>query len=179
MLLFDFPACEPYRVRVMSVRRRKKRLPKTAVVKAPRRLASSYGHRVALVKHAQGRSAVTNGNRLHVERPGDTKWARRFADVLHEIVSDLMGQDGLSEGQRQLARRATTLSIACEKMEGEAARGAEIDLDMYGTMTDRLGRVFQRLGLERRSKDVTPDLQTYIRKTYGANGNGKQSEAER
>jgi hypothetical protein len=86
-----------------------------------------------------GRSAVTNGKRLHVVRPGDTAWARRFRDVLAEIISDL-GRDGLSEGQRQLARRCATISIACEKMEGEAAAGNEIDLDAYGTLTDRLGR---------------------------------------
>jgi hypothetical protein len=38
-----------------------------------------------------GRSAVTNGKRLHVVRPGDTAWARRFRDVLAEIISDLGG----------------------------------------------------------------------------------------
>jgi hypothetical protein len=37
------------------------------------------------------RSAVTNGKRLHVVAPGDTKWARRFRDVLAEIISDLGG----------------------------------------------------------------------------------------
>jgi hypothetical protein len=102
----------------------------------------------------KGRSAVTNGRRLHVVRPGDTAWARRFRDVLAEIVSDLSGPDGLSEGQRQLARRCATIAIACEKMEGEAAAGNDIDIETYGTLTDRLGRCFQRLGLERRTRDA-------------------------
>jgi hypothetical protein len=102
------------------------------------------------------RSAVTNGRRLHVVAPGDTAWARRFADVLGEIISDLGGHDGgLSEGQRQLARRAATISIACEQLEGDAAAGMAIDLELYGRLTDRLGRAFQRLGLERRARDVT------------------------
>jgi hypothetical protein len=104
------------------------------------------------------RSAVTNGKRLHVVSPGDTKWARRWRDVLAEIVSDLGGADLLSEGQKQLARRCATIAIACEKMEGEAAQGCEIDLDAYGTLTDRLGRALQRLGLERKPRDVTPSL---------------------
>lgn len=103
----------------------------------------------------KGRSAVTNGRRLHVVAPGDTAWARRFRDVLGEIISD-MGRDGLSEGQRQLARRCATIAIACERMEGEAAAGNEIDLDTYGTLTDRLGRCFQRLGLKRQAQDVMP-----------------------
>jgi hypothetical protein len=112
------------------------------------------------------RSAVTNGKRLHVIAPGDTKWARRFADVLGEIISDLGGHDsGLSEGQRQLARRAATISIACERLEGEAAAGMSIDLELYGRLTDRLGRVFQRLGLERRAKPVET-LSEYLARNY-------------
>ena len=110
-----------------------------------------------------GRSAVTNGKRLHVVRPGDTAWARRFRDVLAEIISDLGGAGaGLSEGQRQLARRAATISIACERMEGDAAADTAIDLEEYGRLTDRLGRCFHRLGLKRQSREVGPTLSEYL-----------------
>jgi hypothetical protein len=102
---------------------------------------------------------VTNGKRLHVIAPGDGKWSRRFRDVLSEIISDIGGHDaGLSEGQRQLARRAATISIICERMEGEAAAGHEIDLEVFGTLTDRLGRCFHRLGLKRQARDLGPTL---------------------
>src|SRR5262245_14101316 len=105
------------------------------------------------------RSAVTNGKRLHVVQPGDTAWARRFRDVLAEIISDLGGHDGgLSEGQRRLARRCATIAIACERMEGEAAAGAAINLEEYGRLTDRLGRALQRIGLKRVPRDGTPSL---------------------
>jgi hypothetical protein len=117
---------------------------------------------------AKGRSAVSNGKRLHVvatPNGHETKWARRFRDVLGEIIRDI-GRDGLSEGQRQLARRAATISITCEKMEGEAAQGNEIDLDVYGTLTDRLGRCFARLGLKRQAKPPDEDVFTYIAKRY-------------
>jgi hypothetical protein len=40
-----------------------------------------------------------------------------------ERVSDLGGPDTLSEGQRQLARRAMMLATQCEIMEGEAVAG--------------------------------------------------------
>lgn len=102
------------------------------------------------------RSAVTNGTRLHVRPPGDTAWARRFADLLSEILSDI-GREGLSEGQRQLARRAAMISLECEKLEASAVSGQPIDLEVYGALTDRLGRCFARLGLERQTRDVTPD----------------------
>jgi hypothetical protein len=113
-------------------------------------------------KSLRYRSAVTNGKRLHVAAPGDTAWARRFRDVLAEIISDLSGPAGLSEGQRQLARRCATIAIACERMEGEAARGNSIDLEAYGMLTDRLGRAFARLGLRRQARDVTPTLAQYL-----------------
>ena len=105
---------------------------------------------------------MTNGKTPFVEADGRGPWARRWRDVVAEITSDLGGADLLSEGQRQLARRAATISIACEKMEGEAAAGNEIDLEEYGRLTDRLGRAFHRLGLERRPRDVTPTLGDYL-----------------
>jgi len=113
---------------------------------------------------AKGRSAVTNGKRLHVVAPGDTAWARRFRDILSEIISDI-GREGLSEGQRQLARRCATIAIQCEKMEGEAAAGHEINIDVYGQLVDRLGRAFQRLGLKRQARDITPDPLAYARES--------------
>jgi hypothetical protein len=94
------------------------------------------------------RSKVTNGKHVFVE--GNNKrspWTRRFKDILAQIIADLGGADLLSEGQRQIARRAATISIMCEKLE--------IDLEQYGQLTDRLGRCFNRLGLKRQARDVT------------------------
>jgi hypothetical protein len=99
---------------------------------------------------------VSNGKTHFVEADQRGPWARRWKGVLAEIISDLGGADLLSEGQKQLARRCATIAIACERMEGEAAQGHEIDLDAYGTLTDRLGRALQRLGLKRHPRDVTP-----------------------
>jgi hypothetical protein len=120
-------------------------------------------HRSTTVRPRTMRSRVTNGKALFVEADGRGPWARRWRDVLAEIISDLGGYDGLSEGQRQLARRCATIAIACERMEGEAAQGAEIDLEVYGTLTDRLGRALQRLGLKRVPKDITPDPLDYAK----------------
>jgi hypothetical protein len=113
---------------------------------------------LSVPRKPRGRSRVTNGKTPFVEADGRGPWARRWRDVVAEITSDLGGADLLSEGQRQLPRRAATISIACEKMEGVAAAGNEIDLEEYGRLTDRLGRAFHRLGLERRPRDITPSL---------------------
>jgi hypothetical protein len=67
-------------------------------------------------------------------------------------------ENGLSEAQTQLARRATTLCIACERLEGVAASGAEIDIALYGEIVDRLGRCLSRLGLKRQAREIIDPL---------------------
>ncbi len=117
------------------------------------------------------RSAVSNGSQLFVDNvDGRSKEARRFRDVLAEIISDLGGADGLSEGQRQLARRCALMSVECEKMEAKSVAGEAIDLDVFGQLSDRIGRAFQRLGLKRTKRDVTPDLASYIAANYPKRG---------
>ncbi len=103
------------------------------------------------------RSAVSNGSRLHLaDVDGRSLEARRFRDVLSEIMSDLGGSDRLSEGQRQLARRAAMLSVRGELMEAEAVKTGKIDLPAYGTLTDQLGRCLNRIGLRRVARDIGP-----------------------
>jgi hypothetical protein len=100
------------------------------------------------------RSRVTNGKDLFLSNV-DQRSAiyRRFRDVLYQILG---GSEHLSEAQRQLARRCALLSAECEKLEADSVAGKPIDLGLYGVLTDRLGRAFQRLGLKRVLKDVTP-----------------------
>jgi putative DNA primase/helicase len=98
------------------------------------------------VKDKRLRSRVTNGRSHFVETDRRTAWARRWSDIHDQIVADLGGADLLSEGQRQLIRRAATIALTCERMEGKAAAGADINLADYGMLTDRLGRTFHRLG---------------------------------
>jgi hypothetical protein len=104
------------------------------------------------------RSRITNGSAILEGIDGRSAPARRFRDVLAAIVADLGGAERLSEGQRQLARRCSMLSVECEKIESEGVQGKPIDLDAYGALTDRLGRAFQRLGLKRVPRDITPTL---------------------
>jgi hypothetical protein len=58
------------------------------------------------------RSRVTNGSKLFLTGLQTTAASRRLGDVLRAIVSDLGGPDNLSEAERQLSRRAASLSVA-------------------------------------------------------------------
>jgi hypothetical protein len=181
-------------------------------------------------RRKHNRSKVTNGRALFLNGSIKTAASRRFADILSAIVSDLGGADApLSEGQKQLARRAASLSVACEKLEAELvgqpealeerikalagglsphailgecgrllhavarhrggnngiatiaalpdaqlqivtdllckaadisakaiAAGSEhgADLELLGTLADRCGRTFARLGMTRHARDI-------------------------
>jgi len=115
------------------------------------------------------RSRATNRTTLFAVEgmDGRTGQARRYRDILTQIECDSGGIDNLSEGQRQLCRRAATLSFTAECMEVDAVAGNAFDIDLFGQLTDRLGRCLQRLGLERVSRDVTPTLQSYLQAKAG------------
>ena len=108
-----------------------------------------------LSRKSHGRSRVGNGAKLLPMTDCRSATARRFKDLFEDIAADLGGKDHLSEGQRQLIRRAAMLSAECERLEAMSARGeAEFDIDLYGMICDRLGRLFGRLGLERVARPV-------------------------
>jgi hypothetical protein len=111
------------------------------------------------VRKPTHRSRVTNGSKLLPLADGRSVTARRFRDLVDDISADLGGQAVLSEGQRQLIRRAAMLSAESERLEAMAARGeAEFSIELYGMICDRLGRLFGRLGLKRVARPVDGPL---------------------
>lgn len=108
------------------------------------------------------RSAIGNRSRLFVEAvDGRSAIARRYRDLVAEHSSDLGGAELLSEAQRQMIRRASSLACWCEAVESRLAEGEDIDIGTYTTATNALRRVLVDLGLERRARDVTPSLDQY------------------
>jgi len=112
------------------------------------------------------RSAVSNGTKLfRVEGlDGRTQAARRFRDLVEFVTADLGGADLLSEGQRQLVRRASALAIMCEAIEADLARDLPFDISNYLASTNTFRRVIETLGLKRVPKDATT-LSDYLGKT--------------
>lgn len=91
---------------------------------------------------------------------GRSLMARRFREIAAGIEADL-GND-LTEAERAIAARATTLAIWCEDAEAALARGDDFDVTTYSTAANAMRRLLADLGLGRRAKDVTPDLATYL-----------------
>jgi hypothetical protein len=44
----------------------------------------------------------------------------------------------------------------CERLEARSIAGEQIDLDVFGQLSDRIGRAVQRLGIRRVPRNITP-----------------------
>jgi hypothetical protein len=88
---------------------------------------------------------------------GRSAVARRYRDVLNELISDLGGDP--SGAQSAIARRAAALCVVCEQAEAEMVAGGVLDLAEFTTAANSLRRLLSDLGLERRARDITPTHQ--------------------
>jgi len=105
-----------------------------------------------------GRGVVSNGTRLFsiTGLDGRSAISRRFRDLVGDVSADLGGYGRLSELEKQLVRRAASLSVMCESVEADLVSGLDVDVDRYGMLCDRIGRLAQRLGLSRLARDIGP-----------------------
>ena len=111
------------------------------------------------------RSRITNGKALLEHVDHRLAWVRRLRDLIQLHLNDLGGPDRASESEKAIVRRAATLIVELA-INGEA--GAK-QLMAYQRCSNTLRRLLESVGLERRPKDVSPDLQTYLRsKSEGA-----------
>jgi hypothetical protein len=119
------------------------------------------------------RSSVSNGSRLFAVKglDGRTGTARRFRDLVEGITNDLGGVEILSEITRQQIRRFSMLSVMCEAVEADAVRDLPTDLTNYSTLCNAQRRLAETLGLERRARDVTDDIDEVLARVAKRRGN--------
>ena len=112
------------------------------------------------------RSRVTNGSAVLPNVDGRSTWVRRLRDVMALHLSDLGGEAAVSEAERSIIRRASTLTVELERMESEFANADEADrsaLDLYQRTAGNLRRLLESIGLERRARGLTPTIDQYLR----------------
>ena len=83
-------------------------------------------------------SAVTTGKRIFVRGDGRSPWTRRWRDLIEAHASDLGGAGTPSVAQRSLIRRAATLEVELEAIEGRLSEGKGADLAAFAAVTGRL-----------------------------------------
>jgi len=109
-------------------------------------------------RKAPARSRVSNGNDVLPGIDGRARISRRYRDICAAIASDQGGAAYMSEARMQLIRRFAASAVLAEQMESRLANGETIDINEHATLSSTLVRLAQRIGIDRRAKDVTPSL---------------------
>lgn len=91
---------------------------------------------------------------------GRSAIARELKRRLSELEANLGGSEQLSYQQRSLAKRAVFIEYRLEAIELELARGTTVDIDVWTKLIAALVRLFDKLGLKRRAKEI--DLKGYL-----------------
>jgi hypothetical protein len=113
----------------------------------------------------QSRSRISNGSAVLPGVDGRSTWVRRLRDLIGLHLSDLGGNDAVSEAERSIVRRAATLTVELERLEAVFAVAGEAQadqLDLYQRTANSLRRLLESVGIERRPRDVTPTLSQYL-----------------
>jgi len=116
------------------------------------------------VPKPQARSRVSNGSAVLPGVDGRSTWVLRLRDLMGLHLSDLGGDNAVSEAERSIIRRVATLTVELERMEAGFAVAGEAQpdqLDLYQRTANSLRRLLEAIGLQRRSRDVTPDPLEY------------------
>jgi len=124
------------------------------------------------------RSRLTNGAALLPDVDGRSAIARRFKDITSAILADQGGAELCSESRLQLVRRSAAAAVLAEQMESRLANGEQIDIQEHALLCSTLTRLAQRIGMERRTKDVTPNLSEYLAENYGQQCGHSDEEAK-
>lgn len=122
----------------------------------------SQRKRLVLSK-AKARSAITNGRDILRDLDGRSVTARRYRDIYTGITEDHGGADLMSQVALQLARRYAAASCMLEDIEALLCRGEKIDIETFVQLAGLQSRLAARLGIARIPRNVTPDLQSYLR----------------
>lgn len=112
---------------------------------------------------SHARSRVSNHRDILPNIDGRSVVARRYRDILAAIIVDQGGLDRMAEARVQVARRFAACCVLAEELEARLANRQQIDIAQHATLTSTMVRVAQRIGINRTAKNITPDLNTYIR----------------
>ena len=85
---------------------------------------------------------------------------RRFQELVSAYHADLGGDPTTAE--EAIVQRAVSLQVWCEDAEAVYASTGKLDIGQFTTATNAMRRLLADIGLDRRQRDVTPDLQTYM-----------------
>ena len=89
-----------------------------------------------------------------------TGGGRRYREVFVSLSMHLGGNPNAAE--EAIMRRAAALCVWCERQEVDLAQGCDFDVSSFTTAANTLRRLLSDIGLEPKTKDITPSLAEYM-----------------
>ena len=108
------------------------------------------------------RSRISNGQEILPGVDQRRAISRRYRDLVAQIAIDQGGADRCSEIRMQLIRRFASGAVLAEELEARLVRGEPVDIAEHALLSSTLVRLAQRIGLDRRAKNITPSLSEYL-----------------
>jgi hypothetical protein len=94
---------------------------------------------------------------------GRSNAAKNFARIVSGIENDLGGRDQLSTVETALIEAFAGATIHVNELNALLLLGEAIDLADHAAAISAMVRVAARIGLRRRPRDVTPNLEEYLK----------------
>jgi hypothetical protein len=94
---------------------------------------------------------------------GRTRAAIRAQQWFADMMDELGGVERVSLAKQTLLQRAAFLRALAEHMEVLQMEGKDIHVGSYATLVQTLTNLLRNVGLDRFTKDVSPDLSAYLR----------------
>jgi hypothetical protein len=88
---------------------------------------------------------------------------RKTAELINAVEADCGGADQLSTAERAIIRRAALAGAMLEDLGARWLAGEPIDPGLFATLSNSERRLYESIGLRRRTRDVTPTLGDYLR----------------
>jgi hypothetical protein len=104
------------------------------------------------------RSRLTNGKDLLPDLDGRSAMARRFKDIIGQIITDQGGLGRCSESRLQLVRRFSAACVLAERLESRIANGQDVNISEHALLCSTLHRLAGRIGINRRPKPIPSPL---------------------
>jgi hypothetical protein len=93
---------------------------------------------------------------------GRTRAVQMVRATITALEADLGGADHLTTGESQIVKRAALTGAMLEDLAVRWLSGEPVDPALYATLSNSERRLLETVGLKRRPRDVTPDLQSHI-----------------
>jgi hypothetical protein len=117
---------------------------------------------VGIIEFNKSKPRRSSARALPLEQA--TGAGRFFDKMVRDIEADLGGRRQLTRIEGELIRAFAGAATTLQYLNVQVALGetGEIDLSGYATIASTMLRIGSKLGLQRRSKDVTPTLSDLI-----------------